>query len=273
MITYEKVILLLLILLIIQIVYIIYTNNKNKKETFDIIEKLKNFLIKQDIDRLILKTREAIEYLKRDPNAAIGSLFKLPENKPLPEVEYFISKYSNYTVVNIDICKTPVITTIRLLMNLLTFGELETRMQERNIPDLFHLFMNITLINFSTGDMVQFRIEKDEVVKISPIRENQIADCLHVNLNREITFKEFMTNAIIFHPEICNSPFWIYDSSKGNCQIFVQSFMYGNNLNTSDLEYFYNQNAQQLLENLGFAKEISKKITDFYANIIQFIYL
>lgn len=272
---YQKIIiLLLLIVLLVEVLLLIsYLKNKKKVEHYEIFDDIKKLLNEKDIKRLVSKTEEAINYLKRNPKDAIGSLFKTPENKPLPEVANFIMKYSNYTVVNIDVCKTPVVSTVKLLMNVLSGGELQLRMEEKNIPDLFHLFMNITLLNFENGDMVQFRIEKDEVVKISKIKENQISDCLHVNLNKEIKFADFMNNAIIIHPKLCRSPFWIYDSAKGNCQIFVQSFIYGNNLDTDELEIFINQNAEQLLEGLGFAKNTSKTLTDLYANLKQFVYL
>lgn len=264
---------LFIILVILCILIIIQKNNYNKVEQYSILDDIKKLINEKDIKRLTGKTEEAIDYLKRKPKDAIGSLFKTPENKPLPEVANFINKYTNYTVVNIDVCKTPVVSTVKLLMNILSGGELESRMKKRNIPDLFHLFMNITLLNFETGDMVQFRIEKDEVVKINKIRENEIANCLHVNLKKEITFRDFINNAINIHPQLCNSPFWIYDSAKGNCQLFVQSFIYGNDLDTDEMEIFVNQKADELLEGLGFAKNTSRKLTDLYANLKQFIYL
>jgi hypothetical protein len=267
------ILLLLLIQIILLIIIIKYLKTEIKVEQYGIIDDIKKLINEKDIKRLTSKTEEAIDYLKRNPKDAIGSLFKTPENKPLPEVANFIMKYSNYTVVNIDVCKTPVVSTIKLLMNVLSGGELQSRMKEKNIPELFHLFMNITLLNFENGDMVQFRIEKDEVVKINKIRENQVANCLHVNLNKEIKFIDFINNAIKIHPQLCKSPFWIYDSAKANCQIFVQSFIYGNDLDTDELEIFINQNAEKLLEGLGLAKNVSRKITDLYANLKQFIYL
>jgi len=264
---------LFIILVILCILIIIQKNNYNKVEKYGIFDDIKKLINEKDIQRLSSKTEQAIKYLKRNPKDAVSSLFKTPENKPLPEVANFIIKYGNYNVVNIDVCKTPVVSTVKLLMNVLSGGKLESRMKKRNIPDLFHLFMNITLLNFETGDMIQFRLEKDEVVKINNIRENQIADCLHVNLKKEIKFVDFINNAINIHPQLCNSPFWIYDSAKSNCQIFVQSFMYGNELDTDELEIFINQKAEELLEGLGFAKNTSRKLTDLYANLKQFVYL
>ena len=270
----QIIILLLLIVLLVEVLLLIsYLKNKKKVEHYGIFDDIKKLLNEKDIKRLASKTEEAIDYLKRNPKDAIGSLFKTPENKPLPEVANFIIKYSNYTVVNIDVCKTPVVSTVKLLMNVLSGGELQSRMEEKNIPDLFHLFMNITLLNFENGDMVQFRMEKDEVVKISNIRENEVSDCLHVNLKKEIKFGDFVNNAINIHPQICSSPFWIYDSAKGNCQIFVQSFIFGNDLDTNELDLFINQNAEELLEGLGLAKNTGRKMTDLYANLKQFVYL
>ena len=269
----QIIILLLLLLLIVVVLIIYYLKNENKTEHYGIFDDIKQLLNEKDIKRLTSKTEEAIDYLKRNPKGAISSIFKTPETKPLPKVSNFINKYSNYVVVNIDVCKKPVISTVKLLMNLLSAGRLESRMNEKNIPDLFHLFMNITLLNFANRDMVQFRLEKDEVVKISKLSENQVADCLHVNLNKEIKFSDFMNNAINIHPTLCKSPFWIYDSAKSNCQIFVQSFMYGNNLDTDELETFINQKAEELLEGLGLAKSTSRKLTDLYANLKQFVYL
>ncbi len=261
-----------LLLLLLFIVYKYIQILKNN-EYYSFLDEIKKLVNEKDLKRLQNKTDEAIDYLKRDPKSAILSVFKTPENKPLPDIANFIVKYSNYIVVNIDVCKTPVVKTIKLLMNILSAGTLFERMKQTGIPDLFHLFMNITLLDFKTNDMVQFRIEKDEVVKIENIRQNQIADCLDVNLKKEIKFGDFINNAIKIHPELCSSPFWIYDSAKSNCQIFVQSFIYGNDLNTNELELFINQNAQKLLEGLGLAKDVSRKITDLYANLKQFVYL
>lgn len=267
----KSTILYILSILIIILLIVLYTQKQNEAFIFDTLNKLLN---NEDIQRLTKKTKNALSYLERDPKAAIGSLFKKPENKPLPEVANFIMKYANYYVVDISVCKTPVVETIKTLMNILSGGELSQRVKQKGIPDLFHLFMNVTLMNFNTGHTVQITMEKDEVVKIVPMRSR--GDCLHVNIDKEITFADFVNNAIKIHPQMCSAPFWIYDSADSNCQVFVEDFILGNYEDVyfkQDLVSFVNQGSQELLEGLGLAKGVSRKITDLYANLKQFVYL
>jgi len=225
-----------------------------------------------DIIKLIEKATEAIDYLSRDSKGAVGSLFKHPENKPIAKVVNFIERYGNYTVVNIDVCREPVKEGIQIMMNLMSGGVLSKRMKENGIPNIFHLFMNMTIMNFDTGDMVQFCIEKNDIVEIKSIKEINTMQCIHINLDKEIIFKDFINNAVVIHPKLCKSPFWVYDSATNNCQIFVLSLLEGNNLSTIEAIDFIDQDANQLLQGLGFAKDVSRKITDMAANVRQFIY-
>jgi hypothetical protein len=258
-----SILILLLVLFILSIVLLLLKN----KEGYN-----RGLLDNIDLNRLINKANEAADYLKRNPQGAISSVFKHPENKPIKEVAEFIVKYAKYNVVNIEVCREPVKEGVQIMMNLLSGGRLTDRMKEQGIPSIFHLFLNVTIMNFNTGDMVQFCIEKNDVVEIKPLRDKSNMQCKHVNLKNEITFGKFMNDAINIHPKLCKSPFWTYDASNNNCQIFVLSLLEGSDLATFEIIDFIDQDAEQMLQGLGFAKDVSRKLTDLAANFRQFIY-
>ena len=207
------------------------------------------------------KLYDAQSQFFQNPKKAILSTIRKPPNKPVIEVANFVMKYANYQVVNIDVCREPVVKLIKDFMNALSNNQITQRMKHKNIEDLFHLYANITLLG-PNKDIIQFTIEKNEVVDIKIPAKNK-GECRHVNLYSNIKFADFINKGIQMNPDY----FWIYNPAEYNCQVFINNLLEGNGLLTDDLLAFVNQNANELLDGLGFTKEVAKRITNLASNL------
>jgi hypothetical protein len=192
-------------------------------------------------------------------------LFKKPKNKIPKNVEVFLSKYKDYKVTKIQVCRKPIEAAIQSIIEFMTSKKINQAMKIRGIDDIFHLWSNITLESpFENQKQVEVQIEKNAIVQI--FNKPLIVDnCLTISIppEKRVTFETLLKNAENVHPY----PFWLYDATNNNCQEFINSLLVGSGYINPEISNFLYQNAEELFESLGFSGSILGKLLLFITNI------
>jgi hypothetical protein len=79
-----------------------------------------------------------------------------------------------------------------------------------------------------------------------------------------ITLNEFVNNGIKKYGE----QIFVYDSITANCQWFARNLLEASGALTPKIEKFILQDADKVIENLGFFQTLARKLTDT-ANVID----
>lgn len=199
--------------------------------------------------------------LNRIKDVLFEGAFKPAENKMPTPISIFLKRYGHYKVIGLELCRQPVISTIKEVMNALSFGKLKEELKVRGIDDILHLWCNVEITN---GEEVRrFLIEKNETVQI---KEEKIGtECFNVigPSMWQVSLHELISNAEKVHP----SEFWLYNPATNNCQYFVLSLLNGSGYLTPDAYEFLNQNAERILERSGIAVDVASKVINFAANM------
>lgn len=198
-------------------------------------------------------------------NPFLFEIFKNPKNKMPKNVEVFLSKYKNYKVKQIQVCRMPIKEAIQSILEFITLNKINQAMKIRGMDDIFHLWANITLESpFDTQQQIEIQIEKNAIVEIFS-KPLIVENCLTISipLEKRVTFENLLRNAENVHPY----PFWLYDATNNNCQEFINSLLVGSGYITPELTSFLYQNAKELFENIGFSGSILRKLLLFVTNI------
>ena len=197
-------------------------------------------------------------------NPLIFEIFKSPKNKMPKNVEVFLSKYKDYKVTKIQVCRQPIKAAISSILEFVTLKKINKAMQIRGMDDIFHLWANITIESPSAKDSIEFQIEKNSIVEIFD-KPLIVKNCLSVFIpyEKRVTFENLLKNAEKIHPY----DFWLYDATSNNCQEFINSLLLGSGYITPELSSFLYQNAKELFESLGFSGSVLRQLLLFVTNI------
>jgi len=185
-------------------------------------------------------------------------LFQKPQNSMPPVISRFLSKYGNYQVVRLELCRKPVQNINKEVLNTVTLGNLKRELQKKGVDALLHLWCNVTLSNGKT-----FSIEKTDTVQIREMMTG--TDCFTIPSVElwQVTLNDLIKNAERVHP----GEFWTYNPATNNCQHFVLSLLNGSGYLTPDSLDFLNQRADEILEESGFTVSVITKLINLASNI------
>ena len=152
-----------------------------------------------------------------------------------PQVRKLLSKIGSETLTDIILVRTPLSKTTQFLLNIASFGQLQSAMKEAKIDKLFHLSM---LING------KYQLEKNEVIKMvkNPNTISLNSETLIVPINESISIKQMLENT----QKQMGSSYGSYDAVSNNCSVFLSNILSSNNLNNENTDTFLNQSTQEL---------------------------
>ena len=178
---------------------------------------------------------------------------------PSPQIRDFISQYGSYDIVFMNVCRNPIKEYISKAINILTLGKAKEKMKELHYDKLFHLYLLISLEK--NENLINIRLEKNEVVKIHKIILSCESDCKMVNIpmQNKINFTVFLNNEI----QQQGRSFWLYDAISNNCQVFIMTLLTANKLGNSEIYTFVKQDISTLLSSP--LKKAFRFITDLAA--------
>lgn len=211
-------------------------NRKIRKTYNFVLDKARENLINQPI-----KQAKAILYGINDLN---------------PKARDILQKYGNEIITKIDIKRSPVPSVLTGVLNALSLGKFNKRIERSDFDKLFHLYIVVNN---------KILIEKNEVINIEmyngdrPKTETQIL----TNIPPNLTINQLLENTKRF----MGSKFFTYSSSSNNCQDFILSLLKSDNLGNESTYNFVKQNTEQLFNKLGYLKTIANATTDLGANI------
>lgn len=179
-----------------------------------------------------------------------------------PPVRKILSQIGNEKVESLQLVRTPLSKISRFLLNIATFGQLESKLKESNIDDLFHLSL------FINGKYV---LEKNEVIKLTR-NPNEVKDnsqTLVVPVSSNLTINELIENTRLQ----MGSNYAPYDAVTNNCSVFISNVLSANGLMTDNAETFLNQNTIELFQKFpSISEKIVKFATDIGASVDKALY-
>lgn len=174
-----------------------------------------------------------------------------------PKVRDVLRQYGSGQVYDLLIMREPVQSYIDKALNVITLGKWNEAKRELNYDRLFHLSM-IAFLSMPNGSKAQLKIEKNEVINITPNIKSHVGESIHVPVPCCITLGEMMKKA----EEATGPGFFTYEAFNNNCQIFLLSILKANGLATRDIDSFIKQNAEELLKRLpSYTRPFAKAIT------------
>jgi hypothetical protein len=166
-------------------------------------------------------------------------------------VQKLVNNYGQQTIQSIVVGRTPINSTIKNILNLISLGKFDENQRKLGYDDVFHLFMIITLAGGH-----KFKFEKNHDVTVASPTLGEGAETRNVPINKGITLRDFVQNGTtdksIFH----------YSRDSRNCQHFVSTLLRNSGLLNNDLSNFINQNAAKLVASLPITNTIGHAVTD-----------
>ena len=191
----------------------------------------------------------------------ISDLFSKPFTGIPKQLQDIINATQNNNITSLWVCRKPILSFIKSLLNIFSFGMLDRTMQKLGYDKLFHLYMVFKLDNGK-----YYRIEKNGRVNAYEIEDlDKQAQCVWIRLRKTQTLKQFFDNIVkrnipnLFH----------YTPTEFNCQHFVKSCLVSNGLYNQKLNNFVMQDTKDILPD--FVKSISEGITDL-AGLGDYVY-
>ena len=170
-----------------------------------------------------------------------------------PPVRKMLQTIGNEKVESLQLVRTPLSKISRFLLNIASFGQLENKLKESNIDDLFHLSL---LING------QYVLEKNEVIKLTknPNEVKENSQTLVIPVSSNLTINEMIENT----QKQMGQNYAPYDAKTNNCSVFISNVLSANGLSTENSDIFLNQKTIELFEKFP---SISEKLVRFATDI------
>jgi hypothetical protein len=181
-----------------------------------------------------------------------GLLIRDPTMNP-PPVRKILQSIGNEPITDLMLVRTPLSKISRFLLNIASFGQLESKLKETGIDDLFHLSL---LING------KYELDKQEVIKLvrnpNTVKEN--SETLVVPVSSNLTINEMIENT----QRQMGQNYGTYNAVNNNCSVFLSNVLSSNGLSTENSDVFLNQKTVELFSKFP---SISEKLVKFGTDI------
>ena len=179
------------------------------------------------------------------------------------KVQAIIDNVGNEQIKSIVIERTPVPETIKTAINVISQGEFNKQLKDKNYDQLFHLRLIIHT------DKNKFSIEKNENINMdmNPSMTSN-GESKTIFINKHITLNEMIKNAV---DRVGEKWFYTYDGVSNNCQDFCLVLLKSSNIGSSDDYIFIKQNTADLFVNMRATGKLMKNITDTYGKLRGFL--
>lgn len=175
-----------------------------------------------------------------------------PTKNP-PAVRKILQSIGNEKVESLQLIRTPLSKISRFLLNIASFGQLESKLKETGIDELFHLSL---LING------KYELDKQEVIKLvrnpNAVKEN--SETLIVPVSSNLTINEMIENT----QKQMGQNYGTYNAINNNCSVFISNVLSANNLSTENSDIFLNQKTIELFDKFP---SISEKLVNLGTDI------
>lgn len=182
-----------------------------------------------------------------------------------PYVKTIIEKYGDQEIVGLTLSRNPIDSAIISVLNVLSLGKLNKRLERAGYDKMFHLRLNVKLQNGKT-----ISIEKNPLINMEVSPKNlPKAEFKEVyNIPQGITLFNLLEAA----QSKMGSKYFTYSTSTNNCQNYVMNLLTASNIGDTEDIAFLKQDVEQLFQKYGYLKNITDKITDTAARANEIYY-
>lgn len=183
-----------------------------------------------------------------DHLSGAGMVFRDSTRNP-PQVRQQLIKHGDEIVTSLQLVRTPLSDATRFLLNIASFGQLEEKLKQSNIDQLFHLSLFINN---------RYTFEKNEVIKFTEANpaskksETLIVPVYQDDLSIGAMVKNTMAKM--------GGEYGSYDALSNNCQVFVGNVLSSNALDNPTTTKFLHQDIPELYEKFP---SLTKYLTKF----------
>ncbi len=166
--------------------------------------------------------------------------------------------YGNDIPMNVRVCRAPVQSIIKSVLNLISNNALQKWMANKSFDDIFHLS-----ILFDTNDGKTHRLEKNQIVSWEDYKPREDETIIDVPISSELkTLREIFYET---QSRIGKDNMWLYSAFGGrNCQNFIAEILKTMDVYTPEIEKFVFQDTSDLVEQLNpLTKGVSQEATDY----------
>lgn len=155
-----------------------------------------------------------------------------------PHVRNLLKQIGNEPVSVLTLVRTPLSASTKFLLNIASFGQLQSKLREIGVDKLFHLSMSINN---------KYEIEKNEVIKMQKNTNviKQDSETLEVPIKGgQITIQQMLDRT----QSQMGKNYGSYDAVNNNCSVFISNILSSNNLNNANTDTFLNQKTEELFK-------------------------
>jgi hypothetical protein len=187
------------------------------------------------------------------------------QNDYTPKVYTYIKRNYGEKIVSLRICRKPIKKTIEAALNIVSFGNWSKERSKFGYDDFYHLFL---IAETEAGRHII--IEKNEVISVKdyPHAPSASDDCMDV----EMTHGPLKIGVMLKKTEKDMTDYFLYDSFKNNCQIFVENVLSSNGLLQPELIHYISQELGEVLKTQpSYLSTVTRNITDTGGRVKRFM--
>lgn len=164
-----------------------------------------------------------------------------------PQVRSVLQEYGQGQVYHIELRRTPIKAYVNDLMNIISVGKWNQAREKYAFDKVFHLSMIVSL-SMPDGEKARLRIEKNEVIDITPNfpAQEEGMEVLEVPVPCCITLQQLLDRA----KQRMGEKFFPYHAFTNNCQAFILGILKANDLSSPPIDDFIQQDIRNLVEEM-----------------------
>ena len=188
-------------------------------------------------------------------------LFSKKGDRYTAKVDKILKDNGSKVIKSISVKRTPLNWLMTGTLNAVSFGLLNKRMEENDIDELFHLFMELVM-----EDGMRIGLEKNERIdmnvnmKTRPKTETEPIDAV----GSGITLDELMQKT---RDKMGDDKYFNYSAKNNNCSDFILAVMDANDIGNDGDKAFVRQDAKTLFGKSTFLRKLVNTATDIAGKI------
>ena len=179
-----------------------------------------------------------------------------------PKSRKLLEQVGNEKITDMKLIRTPIESYINKVLGIVSLGNWQSSVQKAGYDKLFHLSI------FINNKYVLHKVEILTFEATNPIKSD--SETMPVPLGiRTITINELIENTRKY---MGDENFSNYNAKNNNCQVFVDSVLTANGLNSSELKKFVLQDSVKIFnENPSWLEGFTNVVTDLGARVNRFL--
>jgi len=214
------------------------------------------------------KAKDFIEPIIKDTSKKVKSYINTVftgRNDYPPAIRELIKKYGNKLIKSITIDRTPVVKALQSVLNFVSGGKFNERLENMPYDQIFHLRIDIT---FDDGSVLA--VEKNEVINMyeKPVKKEGGEQKQISFIPDGTTLNSMLEEA----KKIQGNKYFDYSAYDNNCQDFIMALLKSSNIGTQQDYSFIKQDSKSLFKNDPVLRKFANTVTDIggKANEIMF---